>query len=223
MANLRYGNMEKVAFFDIDGTLIKGRSSERIFFWYLIEKGIVTLRDLIRYAGIFLKKLFTFKGIYLRKNKSYIRGKDYKMIVSLAHDCFNERISKYISDVALNEIRRLRHEGYRIILLSGTLDPIMECFKRYCNADEGIATTLKMINGIITGEIDGIYAYDKGKAEILKNLVKGRQIDLSISAGYGNEYIDIPFLRMVGNPVAVNAGFLLKRHANKHKWKVMEF
>ena len=74
--------MEKVAIFDIDGTLIKDISSERVFFRYLLEKKIVTYRDLLRFAWVLIRKLFTFKGIYARKNKFFFKGKRYKLIAA---------------------------------------------------------------------------------------------------------------------------------------------
>lgn len=215
--------MERAAFFDIDGTLIKDRSSERIFFRYLVEKKIVTYKDLIRYAWTFLKRLFTFKGLYVRRNKFYIKGKRYETIAAEARKCFDERISMHISRDGINEIRRLKNSGYKIILLTGTLDPIMECFKVYCNADDGIGTKLRRINGIVTGEIDGIYAYHTTKAEIVQKLAQEGSVDLAKSYAYANESIDIDFMQLVGTPVAVNADASLKRHANKNGWRIAEF
>lgn len=215
--------MKKVAIFDIDGTIIKDISSERVFFKYLFNKRIITFKDLLRYAAMYLIKLFTFKGIYVRKNKFYIKGKKYDSIVSEAKKCFNDRLVKYISSDALEEIRILKSDGYKIILLSGTLDPLMECFKTFCKADQGIATSLKIVDGIITGEIDGIYAYHKGKTDVVRRLVNEEDIDLAKSYAYANEEIDIEFMQMAGNPVAVNADMQLKKHAGKNKWRIVEF
>ena len=99
----------------------------------------------------------------------------------------------------------------------------MECFRAYCNADEGIGTTLKTVDGIITGEIDGLYAYHAAKAEIVQKLAQGGNIDLSKSYAFANEVIDIDFMQLVGTPVAVNPDQLLKEHAEKNNWKVVEF
>ena len=215
--------MEKVAIFDIDGTLIKDCSSERMFFRYLLEEKIITYWDLFRYVRVFLGKLFTFKGIYVRRNKFYIKGKRYDLIVDKARKCFNERIAKYISKDGVNEIKRLKESGYKIILLTGTLDPLMECFKVFCNADEGIGTSLKIVDGLITGEIDGIYAYHTGKAKIVKDLAGKNSIDLFNSYAFANEIIDVNFMKLVGNPVAVNPDQSLKNFAINKNWKIMEF
>ncbi|MGR3319964.1 MAG: HAD family hydrolase [Candidatus Anammoxibacter sp.] len=221
--NLLFGNMEKVAIFDIDGTLIKGISSERVFFRYLLAKKIIKYRDLLRFAWVLIKKLFSFKGIYARKNKFHLKGKSYELLAAEARKCFDEKISRYISSDGIAELKRLKQNGYKIILLTGTLDPIMECFKAYCNADEGIGTTLKTADGIVVGEIDGLYAYHTAKAEIVQKLAQGGNIDLSKSYAFANEVIDIDFMQLVGTPVAVNPDPSLKEHAEKNNWKVVEF
>lgn len=216
--------MQKAAIFDIDGTIIKDISSERVFFRYLIEKGIITSKDILRFAHMFLNNLFRFKGLYVRKNKYYLKNKEYQHIVSNINECFKKRISPHISKIALDEINRLKDAGYVIILLSGTLSPFVECFKESCNADVAVGTNLAIDNeGIITGEIVGIHSYSSGKAKIVNHLVTKHGIDLSSSYAYANQYVDVKFMRMVGHPVAVNASPLLRLYAKLNRWKIVEF
>ncbi|MCF6158154.1 MAG: HAD-IB family hydrolase [wastewater metagenome] len=216
--------MKKAAIFDIDGTIIRNISSERVFFRYLINKKIITSKDLLRLANAFVNKLFCLKGVYVRKNKYHLKHKEYERIVSVIHECFREHVSPYISKTALQEINRLKDRGYLIILLSGTLSPFVECFKRSCNADIGIGTRLAIdTRGILTGEIDGIHAYSSGKAKIMNQLVAEYNIDLASSYAYANQYMDVKFMRMVGYPVAVNASPMLRLYAKINRWKIMEF
>lgn len=216
--------VKKAAIFDIDGTILRNISSERVFFRYLIEKGIVTSKDLLRFANMFLNNFLCFKGLYVRKNKYYLKNKEYEKIVSDINECFKERISPHISVAALEEIDMLKGAGYMIILLSGTLSPFVECFKKYCNADIGVGTSLAIDEeGIITGEIDGIHSYSSGKVKIVNRLVAEHHIDLSSSYAYANQYLDVKFMRMVGHPVAVNASPLLRLYAKINRWKIIEF
>ena len=215
---VKSNTVKKAAIFDIDGTILRNISSERVFFRYLIEKGSVTSKDLLQFANMFLNNLLRFKGLYVRKNK------EYEKIVSDINECFKKRISPYISAVALDEINRLKDAGYVIILLSGTLSPFVTCFKEYCNADIGVGTSLTVDDeGIITGEIDGIHSYSGGKVQIVNRLVAEHNIDLSSSYAYANQYLDVKFMRMVGNPVAVNASPLLRLYAKINRWKIIEF
>lgn len=216
--------MNKAAIFDIDGTIIRNISSERVFFRYLLEKGLITFGDLFRFANVFFNNLLLFKGLYLRKNKYYLKNKEYEKIVTSISECFKERISPYISLTALEEINTLKESGYMIVLLSGTLSPFVECFRKYCNADVGIGTNLAVDDkGIITGEINGVHSYSSGKAKIVSRLVAEYKIDLSSSCAYANQYVDVKFMRMVGYPVAVNATPLLRLYAKINRWKTLEF
>ncbi|NUO07878.1 MAG: HAD-IB family hydrolase [Candidatus Brocadia sp.] len=216
--------VKRAAIFDIDGTILRNISSERVFFRYLIEKGIVTSEDLLRFATVFLNNFMRFKGLYVRRNKYYLKNKAYEKIVSDVNECFKKRISPHISVTALEEIHMLKDKGHMIILLSGTLSPFVECFKKYCDADIGIGTNLAIDDeGIITGEINGIHSYSGGKAKVVNRLVTEYNIDLSSSYAYANQYVDVKFMRMVGHPIAVNASPLLRLYAKMNRWKIVEF
>jgi len=216
--------VKKAAIFDIDGTIIRNVSSERVFFRYLLAKGEVTFKDILRFALMFFVKILQFKGIYLRKNKYYLKNKEYEKIVSGIHECFSERIAAHISPDALNEIARLKKAGYLIVLLSGTLSPFVERFREYCNADVGVGTSLAVDKeGKITGEVDGIHSYSGGKVKAVNRLVVEHSIDLSSSYAFANQYIDVKFMRMVGYPVAVNASPLLRLYAIVKRWKAIKF
>ena len=216
--------MKRAAIFDIDGTIIRNISSERVFFRYLINKGIVTSKDLLQLANAFTRNLLLLKGVYVRKNKYYLKNKEYENVVSAVKDCFKEQISPHISTSALKEINRLKNSGYLIVLLSGTLSPLVDCFRQYCNADIGVGTSLAINDeGMITGEIDGIHSYSSGKVKIVNRLVAEYNIDLLSSYAYANQYLDVKFMRMVGHPVAVNASPMLRLYAKINRWKMLEF
>ena len=218
--------MKSAAIFDIDGTILRNVSSERVFFRYLLDKRIVTFKDLLRFANVFVNNLLFLKGLYVRKNKYYLKSKAYEEVFSPTHihECFEERIAPYVSVAALEEIQRLKGAGYFIILLSGTLTPLVECFRKYCNADIGVGTSLAVDNeGLITGEIDGIHSYSNGKVQIVNRLAAEHNIDLSSSYAYANQYLDIKFMRMVRYPIAVNASLMLLLHAKVNHWKIVEF
>jgi len=214
--------MKKVAIFDIDGTLIKV-SSERQFFKYLIAERIVTTKDILRVVKVSLYRILNLNNLQVRKNKHYLKGKKADIIVQAAKTFFNEKLSPLISTKALEEIRCLKGKGYTIILLSGTLVPFVECFKDYCKADMGIGTHLESENGTLTGEIKGTYAYNNGKADIVKKLAKEYNIDLSNSYSYANQYVDVKFMRLTGFPVAVNASPMLRLYARRNNWCMATF
>lgn len=215
--------MIKAAIFDIDHTILKGHSSERIFIRHLRERGIITPRDIIRFVLTFLTRLITLNGIYIKKNKSYLKGKDVKVLEDEAGRCFRDKIMPYISTAALREIQEKKDSGYTIVLLSGTLDILIGQFKEYCKADIAIGSNLQRVNGVLTGGLEGIHPYGRGKAKLLEELALKMEIDLKGSFAYADHFSDIKFLRMVGNPVVVNAHPALWLYAKVKGWNITDF
>lgn len=215
--------MIKAAIFDIDHTILKKQSSERIFIKHLREKSIVTTVDIIRFVLTFLTKLISLNGIYVKQNKSYLKGKDIKILEEEATKCFQNKIIPHISTKALKEIQRKKESGYTIILLSGTLDVLIEQFKEYCKADVAIGTHLERVDGLLTGELQGIHPYGRGKAMLLEDLALKMEIDLKSSYAYADHFSDIKFLSIVGNPVAVNAHPGLMFYAKMNGWSIINF
>jgi HAD superfamily hydrolase (TIGR01490 family) len=215
--------MLRVAIFDIDNTLLKGRSSERIFIKYLLRKGIISSWDILRFFGDFVVKLLTFQGLYLKNNKGYLRGKDPSLIREEARHCFRELISPLITPRAREEVRQKKLEGYAIILVSGTLDVLIEEFKAELGADVALGSRLQRVDGLYTGRLEGAHPYGQGKAQILKELTSRMDIDLKNSYAYADHYSDVEFLGMVGHPVAVHAHPGLRLYARWKGWAVVEF
>jgi phosphoserine phosphatase len=110
-----------------------------------------------------------------------------------------------------------------IILLSGTLSFIVDCFRNYCNADLGIGTQLVSNNGTFTGETEGAYVFGEVKADIVKKLRKSYNIDLENSYAYANHYTDIKHMRLIGHPIAINASTMLNLYAKRNSWHRTEF
>ena len=80
-----------------------------------------------------------------------------------------------------------------------------------------------MIDGQYTGRPGGPFTYREGKAEAIRQLAEREGIDLSASWGYSDSESDLPMLRAVGHPVAVNPDSELARVAREEGWEVLTF
>ena len=58
--------------------------------------------------------------------------------------------------------------------------------------------------GLLTGDLDGPFMYGEGKVEAMRSFAAEHEIDLGESWAYSDSASDLPMLRAVGNPVAVN-------------------
>jgi hypothetical protein len=61
------------------------------------------------------------------------------------------------------------------------------------------------------------------KARRVAELAEARGIDLTRSYAYSDSINDLPFLELVGNPVAMNPDRSLRAHARRRGWQVLDY
>ena len=66
-----------------------------------------------------------------------------------------------------------------------------------------------------------MFAYRSGKARAIEELAAREHIDLAASYAYSDSESDLPMLRAVGHPVAVNPDGELARIARREGWQVL--
>jgi HAD superfamily hydrolase (TIGR01490 family) len=212
-----------IAVFDIDGTILPASSAERIFIRYLISKGELSIADAARYAMRFMARLPCGWVRATKGNKIYLRGKSESRIAALAKSCFNEEISPRISERARERIEEHMSRGEEIVLLSGTLDVLLESFTAQLGADHSHGSMLIVEDEIYTGEIEGLYPYGSAKAAIVKKYYGQFLYDLSESFAYANHYTDLEFLELFGHPTIVNPDSRLTVEARKRGIGIVNF
>ena len=87
----------------------------------------------------------------------------------------------------------------------------------------GIGVKSEVRDGVYTGEPDGPFTYREGKVTAIKDLADEEGFDLAKSYAYSDSESDLPMLRAVGHPVAVNPDAELERIARAEGWRVMRF
>jgi HAD superfamily hydrolase (TIGR01490 family) len=89
--------------------------------------------------------------------------------------------------------------------------------------DGAAGSKLEDRDGVYTGGFDGPFCYGEGKPLRMQELADERGIDLSESWAYSDSASDMPMLRAVGHPVAVNPDAELAKVAREEGWEVMTF
>jgi len=89
--------------------------------------------------------------------------------------------------------------------------------------DGSIGSRSEVLDGVYTGQPGGPFAYGAGKATLIAELAAAEGIRLAESYAYSDSASDLPMLRAVGHPVAVNPDAELTRIAFAEGWPVLHF
>lgn len=210
------------AIFDVDGTLITDTTLERIFIRFLWRRGELGWREMINWIGSLAKAAFLGRP-RLKAVKTYLRGKDAARVRRLARECFENEIEPRLSSEAINRLRWHQSAGHFVILLSGTLDLLLEPLAEHLGVYARVGSELEVENKRFTGRIAGAHPFGEVKVECLRTINRATGFDLKRSFAYADSFADRHVLAMVGSPVAANADARLRRIAENRGWMIEDF
>jgi HAD superfamily hydrolase (TIGR01490 family) len=212
----------RLAVIDLDGTLLKGLNAERIFYSDLFVRGRV---GALRMAGFLLSLIRDSVRLGLRKaigsNARILHGQTPETVRGWAHAFGHTYLRKAVPEALRSKILRLKAEGCRIILLTGSLQVIVDELKDRLQAEIVIGTELEVEGGVLTGRKTGIFAYGPRKLDALYQRIDPEGIDWARSWALADRFSDLPVLELVGHPVAVHADRRLRRLARKRGWEII--
>jgi phosphoserine phosphatase len=78
-------------------------------------------------------------------------------------------------------------------------------------------------DGVYTGHPTGLFIYGNEKALAIQRLAEREGLDLARSYAYSDSASDLPMLRLVGHPIAVNPDSTLVKAARDERWEVLRF
>jgi HAD superfamily hydrolase (TIGR01490 family) len=215
------------AFFDLDRTLMEGSSAFQ-FGRAAHRAGLMSRRQLIADGWANLR--FRLRGATdedthalrdrISRSLAGIRVRDlerlgadvlagvlpriYPQVLALAHEHQDAGRQVYIVTAAAKE---LAHTLATVLALDGAIGSEFS----------------EVIDGVFTGRPKGLFIYRSEKAIAIEELARRNGIDLSASYAYSDSASDLPMLRVVGHPVAVNPDRELARVAREEGWDVLRF
>src|SRR5699024_7046478 len=86
-----------------------------------------------------------------------------------------------------------------------------------------LGTVAEHEDGVYTGELSGDMMHGAHKAAAVREIAERENLDLAVSAAYGDSSNDIPMLRTVGHPCAINPDPRLRLFAADIGWPVRDF
>ena len=218
--------MAAAAFFDLDRTLLR-RSSALALAGSLRERGLISRRQMVRAAGWQL--LFVARGA---SHEAVQRAAEHGLRVLTGHtpDELRELVAEALEPVlrplvyaeSMQLVEQHRARGERVYIVSATLQEIVDAIAADLGFDGALGTICEVQDGRYTGKaVRSLHA--EAKAEVVREVAQEQGLDLAECTAYSDSHTDLPFLEVVGHPVAVNPDRALRRIASDRGWPALEF
>jgi phosphoserine phosphatase len=124
----------------------------------------------------------------------------------------------------LDEVYAHQDAGRPTFIVSAAGNGVVESLAHVLGMEGGIGTRYEVdAEGNYTGRFEGPFVYGPGKVEAMQAFAAEHGIDLDVSYAYSDSLSDLPMLRAVGNPVAVNPDPPLAEIARGEGWQVLRF
>ena len=216
----------QAAFFDLDRTLMAGSSG---FHWARAARraGLISRRRLAADAWVNLR--FRLEGS-----------------TDAATDKVRERVGALIAGRRVRDLQRLaprvlagilprlypqmlalayehQDSGRRVYIVTAASQEMAALLTYVLGFDGAIGSRSEVVDGVYTGRPGGPFTYREGKAQAIRALAAEEGIDLEASWAYSDSESDLPMLRAVGHPVAVNPDAPLARIAREEGWEILRF
>ena len=219
----------KGAFFDVDGTLTKGRTWTG-FLKYFQENKIRRVTHLI-YIGYhfplyFMRKLgliteSKFRGPWAANMAWYVRG----YTLERSQEIWNytvDYLSEFWREDTISILKRHQDEGDIVVLVSSGPLPLLQAVGRHLGVAHVIGTRFEVKDDLYTGRSLKPTCIDVYKAsmtiEYLSN--NGIQVNYGSSKAYADSVADLAMLEMVSDPVAVYPDENLRQIALRRGWQI---
>jgi HAD superfamily hydrolase (TIGR01490 family) len=212
----------RLAIIDLDGTLLKGMNAERVFYLYLLVHGHV---GVFRMAGFLLSLSGDTLRLGFRKaiasNSRILKGNTPEDVRQWARGFGNVFLRKAVPEDLRAKVLSLKEEGCRIVLLTGSLQILVDQLKERLEAEILIGTDLEVVEGRLSGKKTGIFPYGRMKLNALFQRIDREGIDWASCWALADRRSDLPVLELVGHPVVVHADRKLRRLALKRGWEII--
>ena len=213
------------AFFDLDRTLIAGSANFPLAV-AAFRRGLVPPRDLV--ADLRNAVTFLLRGADDARSEALrdrilraVAGAEVDTVVALGDDFIPQ-----LAASVLPEARRLlathADRGEDRFVVSASPIEIVARLAESIGLEGGIGTVSEVSGGRYTGRLAGEFCYGPGKVAAVRTVAAERGYDLAASYAYSDSISDLPFLELVGHPVAVNPDAELRVLARQRSWPVVE-
>jgi len=209
---------------DLEGTITDGETWRGVGRWLAANGQRRAYRRFLapRLAAMPLVRLGivprqAFRDRWIRDLIALLGGRTAREIDDIAAWVVDEELWPGRREPVLEELVDARAGGARVVIVSGTYDPVLRLFVDRIGA-EGVGTPLEFSGDMFTGRLAGPVNTGARKVERLARLIG----TASVARAYGDSIADAPLLRAAGDAIAVTPDPALARLARARGWRVVD-
>ena len=136
-----------------------------------------------------------------------------------------EFMRDYIAPMRLPKAEALIQEhkaaGDQCMIMTATNTFITRPIAEALGIPDIIGSEAEILNNRYTGEPAGTPCFQEGKVILLKQRIAERNLSLEGSVFYSDSHNDLPLLKLVDKPVAVDPDDTLRAEAEQRGWPVI--
>lgn len=218
--------MRAAAFFDLDRTLMAGSSG---LHWARAARssGLVSRRKMAQYAWRNVK--FRLRGSTDEETDA-VRAEVAGMLAGVRVRDLQRLAPKVLAGVLPRLYPQMLQVAYEhqdagrpVYIVTAASQDLAAIIAQIVGFDGALGARYEVVDGTYTGKDAGVFTYRDGKPVAMRELAAAEGIDLAQSWAYSDSESDMPMLRAVGHPVAVNPDPELARVAREEGWEVLRF
>lgn len=216
--------MRVAAFFDMDGTLLRGESQLSFLLWCW-RRGIAprfkSLQVLISYTNYLFG--FSSDAVKLRElGFGLFSGLAVDLLENAGGDFYKKHLALRIRRQSAALVQAHRALGHNLVLVTSASEVVARPVFKALGLDALIATQLVALDGIYTGARQIPEPYAAQKQKIVAQFCADKSIAPEKSFAYSDHHSDLPLLEFVGHPIVVHPTRKLKQIAVERRWKITD-
>ena len=212
-----------LAIFDLDNTLIAD-DSDYLWGQFLVDQGIV---NKAYYEATNAKFYSDYKQGTLNITE-FLHFSLKPLADNAPDDLYRWRgqfIETIITPLLLKPAQQLiakhRKRGDTLMVITATNRFVTEPIVKLYGIEILLATTPDFVDGRYTGSFSGIPCFQEGKVKLLEEWLEQSSETLANSWFYSDSHNDLPLLKRVDNPVAVDPDEKLSAFAKEMNWPII--
>jgi HAD superfamily hydrolase (TIGR01490 family) len=216
--------------FDLDGTLYTGHIVQGIARHHRVHR-VKRLRLLVFMAThVALWPLWrsgliseaVMRELWTRHLGWTVRGWTLQEAAAAFAWVAEQYVQPLVRPDVMARLRDHQAAGHRVIIVSGTLAPLLAEIGRQLGVEETVGTPLVLRAGRYTGACELPVCQGPNKVLRLEAYLHSSDSVLwPQSYAYADSFTDLPLLERVGHPVAVYPDSQLAAHARSQGWEIM--